>query len=127
NKEELLETQKILLGNEMADSPAETNHKAILVAPEKNVIAFAYVERQAVGFPSVKKYENTLVLLREERDGFATTELLLPSREDDNSAIQNRIVNTRFLYVGDVLCVVMPDGIQTIDLNTFHVISTLWF
>lgn len=127
NKEELLETQKILLGNEMADSPAETNHKAILVAPEKNVIAFAYVERQAVGFPSVKKYENTLVLLREERDGFATTELLLPSREDDNSAIQNRIDYTRFLYVGDVLCVVMPDGIQTIDLNTFGILSTLWF
>ncbi|MBQ2252897.1 MAG: beta-propeller domain-containing protein, partial [Clostridia bacterium] len=103
-------------------------HKAILVAPEKNVIVFAYIERQADEFHIVTEFEIKLVLLREKGDGFAVTELPLPQREnEEDNAPENRIYDTRFLYVGDVLCVVMPDGIQTLDLNTFDLLSTLWF
>ncbi len=127
DQESLSERQKILFGDYTASAPAEENHKAILVAPEKNVIAFAYHQYDRNNESNLDDVA-FIALVKETEDGFELHTLDFPrSNEEENGFYVFFAKNTRFLYIGDVLCVVMPDGIQTIDLTSFSCLSTLWF
>ena len=107
DKTKVSEKHKIVLDSRFMWSEASYNHKAILVAPEKNLIAF----------PAGDKY---LVFSYSESEGFVKkAEIGLGSSE------VYYYQGLRGLYIGEYLYVYSPTSISVYSMKDFTLVSTL--
>lgn len=107
DKTNLSEKHKIVLDSRFMWSEASYNHKAILVAPDKSLIAF----------PAADKY---LVFSYSETNGFVKKAEI----ELDSSEVYY-YQGLRGLYIGEYLYVYSPASIGVYSLQDFTRVSTL--
>ena len=100
-------TEKHTLIIESYHSTALYNHKAILISPQKNIIAFPVDDGYAVYGYSVT-------------EGFSRTALI-------TDVIRNWYGDTRGLYIGDFAYIVTSDRIAVLNMDSFTLVTNIGF
>ena len=113
DKENVTEKDKFVLSEKYYDSEALYNHKAMFVAPEKNLI----------GFPSENEY---IIFEYTKKNGFKekANVKIMPKKEWNNYYYN---LDMRGLYIGDKFYIVSSYGLKAFSMDDFKLIREMKF
>ena len=114
NKKDVTERDKLVLSNWYDDSEALYNHKAIFIAPEKNLI----------GFPTYEKYK---IFEYTKEKGFKRVANIDFDEIYAKDDYYDWDESTRGLYIGDTFYLINKYGLLAYSMDTYEIIKRIDF